>query len=63
MSGCHALRAAVGLAVCTVLLALLPVSTVAAQARDRTPPTKPTNLRVTSTSRASDNAGLEPVHR
>ena len=32
-------------------------------ARDRTPPTKPTNLRVTSVIIVQCVAGLEPVHR
>jgi chitodextrinase len=61
MSVRHAVRAVVGIAVLSMLLAVaFTAPTASAQLRDRTPPTTPTNLRVTATTPYSISLAWSP---
>jgi hypothetical protein len=55
-------RRAAGAALALVLALVAVGSVAAATARDRTPPTTPTNLRVTSLSHKSVTLAWDPVH-
>jgi hypothetical protein len=55
-------RAADAAVIALVLSWVLGVSPVSA-ARDRTPPTTPTNLHITGMTPYSVSVGLDPIHR
>jgi hypothetical protein len=57
-----AVRRAAGAALALVLALALVGSVAAATARDRTPPTTPTNLKATNLCQNKRDAHLEPVY-